>query len=102
MSSQLASPFLCRALAAASRRRPLSSSSSSSSSTPPPELLSLLVCPLTKEPLRLDTTSVPGAPRLVSEGINVAYGIHPSTGLVNLIPSEATILDMEEKGGEGK
>jgi uncharacterized protein YbaR (Trm112 family) len=82
------------------RRRLTSSSSSAPSSTPPPsqpnqELLDLLVCPLTKEPLRYDVAKH----TLISEGINVSFPITPS-GLPNLLPYEATILEEQDEEGE--
>ncbi|GAB5034966.1 Hypothetical protein NocV09_02201220 [Nannochloropsis oceanica] len=100
-------PSLSRRLLITIPRRLNSSSSSSSSSIPRPaipspappnqELLGLLVCPLTKEPLRHDVAKG----TLISEGINVSFPITP-LGLPNLLPYEATILDGQEGEDEGE
>ena len=51
-----------------------------------PKLLDLLVCPLTKKPLRFDR----GGNRLVSEAARLAYPIRD--GIPILLPSEAETL----------
>ena len=89
-------PFPRRLLLTTLRRRVISSPSSAPSQ-PNQDVLDLLVCPLTKEPLRYDVAKH----TLVSEGINVSFPITPS-GLPNLLPYEATILEHgegEEEGG---
>lgn len=54
---------------------------------PDPKLLELLVCPLTKGPLRYDRERA----ELVSEGARLAYPIR--NGIPIMLPAEARPLD---------
>lgn len=54
---------------------------------PDPKLLELLVCPLTKGPLRYDRERA----ELVSEGARLAYPIR--NGIPIMLPAEARALD---------
>lgn len=57
------------------------------------KLLELLVCPLTKGPLRWDA----GRGALVSEGARLAYPVRD--GVPVLLPSEASALDPDGLSG---
>jgi len=54
---------------------------------PDPKLLELLVCPLTKGPLRYDHARA----ELVSEGARLAYPVR--NGIPIMLPAEARRLD---------
>ena len=56
-------------------------------STPDPWLLSVLVCPVTRTPLRWDE----GAQELVSEAAGLAYPVRD--GVPVMLPEEARRLD---------
>eukprot|EP00057_Strongylocentrotus_purpuratus_P003511 XP_003726807.1 PREDICTED: protein preY, mitochondrial-like [Strongylocentrotus purpuratus] len=59
------------------------------------ELLKILVCPISKQPLRYDADSN----ELISDAINVAYPV--KNGIPNLVPTDGRILkDKPEKGSQ--
>jgi uncharacterized protein YbaR (Trm112 family) len=91
-SMSLSRPF------AVSLRRTLTSAKHAPKCPPLDEALhAIIVCPLTKEPLIYD----PVRNYLVSEAINVSYSFTP-TGLPNLLPQEATILQQESKNTQSE
>ena len=55
-----------------------------------PQLLEILVCPLTRTPLRYDE----GAQELISETANLAYPIRD--GIPVMLPEEARVLDEQK------
>ena len=61
----------------------------SNESAPDPKMLEILVCPLTKGPLRYDSSRS----ELISAGARLAYPIR--NGIPIMIPEEARSLDEE-------
>lgn len=59
----------------------------SNSSAPDPKMLEILVCPLTKGPLRYDSVRS----ELISEGARLAYPIR--NGIPIMVPEEARPLE---------
>lgn len=59
----------------------------SHSSAPDPKMLEILVCPLTKGPLRYDSVRS----ELISEGARLAYPIR--NGIPIMVPEEARPLE---------